>query len=120
MCIDVLRRHPPAIEWLSSIQAEEVALPGFVYMELLRGCRNGAEQERLERVFGGHEIVWPMPDACNAALAVYEQHRLSHGLGILDALIGQLAASLSTTLYSFNSKDFRIISGLNLIQPYLR
>lgn len=115
-----MRRHPPALQWLSSIKAEEVALPGFVYMELLRGCRNGVEQERLERVFGGHEIVWPMPDACDTALALYERHRLSHGLGILDALIGALAASLSVTLYSFNSKDFGIITGLNVLRPYTR
>ncbi|MGE0887360.1 MAG: type II toxin-antitoxin system VapC family toxin [Blastocatellales bacterium] len=34
--IDLFRRFPPAVEWFGSLSAdEEIALPGFVVMELI-------------------------------------------------------------------------------------
>ncbi|MBE9056747.1 type II toxin-antitoxin system VapC family toxin [Sphaerospermopsis sp. LEGE 08334] len=38
--IDFLRKYPPAIIWLSSLGDEEIALPGYVAMELMQGCKN--------------------------------------------------------------------------------
>ncbi|MGQ9628410.1 MAG: hypothetical protein ACUVV0_16090 [Anaerolineae bacterium] len=46
--IDLLRRYPPAVAWLESLGDEEIALPEFVVMELIQGCRDRAEQEHLE------------------------------------------------------------------------
>ncbi|MBE9234132.1 hypothetical protein IQ231_21295 [Cuspidothrix issatschenkoi LEGE 03284] len=37
--IDFLRKYPPAISWLSSLGEEEIALPGYVAMELMQGCK---------------------------------------------------------------------------------
>jgi hypothetical protein len=48
--IDLLRKHPPAVAWLRSLGEEEIALPGFVVMELIQGCRNKAEQKRLRNI----------------------------------------------------------------------
>jgi predicted nucleic acid-binding protein len=33
--IDFLRKYPPAINWLSSLEDEKIALPGYVVMELI-------------------------------------------------------------------------------------
>jgi hypothetical protein len=41
--IDFLRQFPPAIEWLTTLGDEEIALPGFVVMELVQGCTNKAD-----------------------------------------------------------------------------
>ncbi|GCL38418.1 MULTISPECIES: type II toxin-antitoxin system VapC family toxin [Sphaerospermopsis] len=38
--IDFLRKYSPAIIWLSSLGDEEIALPGYVAMELMQGCKN--------------------------------------------------------------------------------
>ena len=38
--IDFLRKYPPAIEWLTSLGDEELALPGYVVMELVQGYTN--------------------------------------------------------------------------------
>ena len=68
--IDVLRRYLPAVAWLESLGNEEIRLSGFVVMELLQGCRNKAEQEKLEKVLQSHAITWPprkpamRPDWC--------------------------------------------------------
>jgi predicted nucleic acid-binding protein len=47
--IDILRCYEPAMAWLRSLGSEELALPGLVAMELLQGCRNRAEQQRVDR-----------------------------------------------------------------------
>ena len=38
--IDVLRGHPPAVAWLGTVRTEVIALPGYVAMELIQGCRD--------------------------------------------------------------------------------
>jgi len=48
--IDFLRRHPPAIDWLSTLGDEEIALPGYVVMELIQGCGNKIELRELIRL----------------------------------------------------------------------
>jgi tRNA(fMet)-specific endonuclease VapC len=89
--VDILRGYPPAIAWLSSLDDEEILLPGFVVMELIQGCRNRVQQRRLQRALASHRILWPSPATCESALSVFAQHHLSHGLGVIDALIGQMA-----------------------------
>jgi len=51
--IDVLRRFPAAVAWLAVQSTEEVVLPGFVVLELLQGCRDKADQDRVERLVAG-------------------------------------------------------------------
>lgn len=45
--IDLLRRFPPAVTWLSSLGATDLVVPGYVVMELIQGCRNRSEQAML-------------------------------------------------------------------------
>ncbi len=47
--IDFLRGYPPALEFLGSLGADEILLPGFVAMELIMGCRHKREQDEIER-----------------------------------------------------------------------
>ncbi len=117
--VDVLRRYPPAIAWLNS-RTDQVAVPGYVAMELFQGCRNKSEQERVQRVLRDFVVLWPLPDACSQALSIFADASLSHNLGILDALIGQLAVSLNLALHTFNEKHYAAIPNLKTTQPYAR
>lgn len=116
--IDLLRQYPPAVAWLDSLGAEEIILPGFVAMELIQGCRDKAEQQELERELRSYGVAWPSPAACNKALSVFTNYHLSHGLGILDALIGQMAVTMNVVLCTFNQKHYSVIPNLNILQPY--
>jgi hypothetical protein len=116
--IDLLRQHPSAVAWLDSLGEEEIILPGFVVMELLQGCRNKAEQAKVEQVLRGFEIVWPLPETCEAALEVFAQYHLSQGVGLLDALIGQTAVALNLPLHTFNRKHYAAIPNLVTVEPY--
>jgi len=117
--VDVLRRYAPAIAWLNSL-SDQVAVPGYVAMELFQGCRNKSEQERVQKVLRDFVIVWLLADACDQALSVFASASLSHNLGILDALIGQLAVSLNLPLHTFNDKHYAAIPNLKTAQPYVR
>ncbi len=116
--IDLLRKYPPAVQWLSTLGEEEIALPGFVVMELMQGCRNKAEQNRIERIAADFEVIWPTPESCDAALKSFSRYHLSHDVGLLDALIGQTVATLKLPLYTFNRKHYSVIPDLVLIEPY--
>jgi predicted nucleic acid-binding protein len=119
--IDLLRGYPPAVAWLETLdEAEELALPGFVVMELIQGCRNKEEQERLQRTVAPYGVVWPMPEDCDRALELFLQYHLSHSAGLLDVLIAQTALALEAPLYTFNQKHYQFLSELQTVQPYTR
>lgn len=108
------------MEWLKLLGEEEIVLPGFVMMELMQGCRNKAEQNRIEKIVTSFAIVWPLPDSCNVALSLFANYHLSHDVGLLDVLIAQTAVSLNLPLYTFNQKHYSMIPGLTIIEPYKR
>ncbi|MCP4749445.1 MAG: type II toxin-antitoxin system VapC family toxin, partial [Proteobacteria bacterium] len=91
--IDLLRKYIPAVDWLDSLENERIALPGFVAMQLIQGCRNRKEIDKLEEYLHTFRLVWPFPETCDQALSTFSQFHLSHGLGLLDALIGQIAVA---------------------------
>jgi predicted nucleic acid-binding protein len=118
--IDFLRRHQPAIDWLITLGDEEIALPGYVVMELIQGCGNKTELRELKMFIADFEIVWPSAETCDKALVVFSEYNLSHNLGLLDALIGQTSIALDLPLHTFNQKHYAVIPGLMTIQPYQR
>jgi predicted nucleic acid-binding protein len=116
--IDVLRRYQPALDWLGNLGEEELVIPGFVVMELIQGCRNRREQQRIERALQPYSVDWPSSETCNDALTVFARYYLSHGVGIIDALIGQMAVTLGAPLCTFNQRHYGAIPNLETIQPY--
>jgi predicted nucleic acid-binding protein len=118
--IDMLRQYAPAVEWLRSLGTEELALFGLVAMELLQGCRNRIEQQRVERQLRSYRLYWPSQTDCERAFQDYATYHLSHQLGILDALIAETAVGLGVTLATFNARHYRVVSALHTLQPYER
>ena len=118
--IDILRKYPPAIAWLKSLDDEEIILPGFVVMELIQGCRNKTEQEKVQKTLTAYGMTWPSTTTCDEALAIFTHFHLSHSLGLLDALIGESAVALNLPLHTFNQKHYAAIPGLTTVQPYAK
>jgi len=117
--IDLLREYPPAIEWFDTLdEDEEIMLSGYVVMELIQGCKNRAEQDRLQSTLASYGIVWPSSADCDKALDVFKQYHLSQSAGLLDVLIGQTAVALSVPLYTFNQRHYQFIPELQTNQPY--
>jgi predicted nucleic acid-binding protein len=118
--VDVMRRHGPAIAWLDSLGAEVIGIPGLVAMELIQGCRNRQEQNELERFLRPYQRYWPHQADCDRAFDDFAAYRLSHDLGVLDALIAETAVGLGVQLVTFNSKHYSVIPNIQIAQPYVR
>lgn len=118
--IDILRGYPPALAWLHSLDGDAIALPGFVLMELIQGCHSRKEQQALSTELDPYKILWPTHSDCEEAVKLFTQYRLSHNIGIIDVLIGQLALSLELPLHTFNKKHYEPIPRLKTVQPYTK
>ncbi len=116
--IDLLRGYPPALDFLDSRGENEILLPGFVVMELVQGCKNKIELKKLDKELLPYKKVWPSSKTCDDALAVFSKYHLSHSLGLLDALIGQMAVALNLPIHTLNQKHYSAIPNLKTIQPY--
>lgn len=117
--IDVQRGHPPALAWFGGL-ADLPDVPGVVVMELIQNARNSREVRQAMKLVAPFKIVWPTETDCARALSDFAMYHLSHGLGLLDALIAACAVGRGETLYTFNAKHYRIVPGLITAEPYTR
>lgn len=117
--IDVQRGHEPAVRWFADL-TELPAVPGFVVMELLQDTSNAEQLRQTLKLVSPLPVVWPSEADCERALSHFATYRLSHGLGLLDALIAATALGRAALLYTFNVKHYRFLPGLAVEQPYAR
>jgi predicted nucleic acid-binding protein len=117
--IDVQRGHPPALAWFAGL-TDLPAVPGFVVMELIQDARNGQEVRQALRLVAPLPVVWPTEADCARAMTDFAAYHLTHGLGLLDALIASCTVGRSATLLTFNLKHYRAVPGLVTAQPYTR
>lgn len=116
--VDILRGNEPAKVWLQSV--DEIGIPGLVAMELIQGCQNAREQRTLEKELSEYQLCWPSVEDCNRAIKTFSSHHLSDNIGLLDALIAETAIGIAAKLATFNVKHYRVINGLQSLQPYTR
>ena len=116
--VDVLRRYEPAIGWLESLGSKEIGLPGLVAMELIQGCRDLNDQQRVQSFVSMFSIYWPSDIDCERAFMDFAAHRLANGLGLLDSLIAETAIGRGAVLVTFNGKHYGVIRELQTLRPY--
>jgi len=87
---------------------------------LIQDARNAREVRRAMKLVVPLKIVWPTEIDCARALSDFAAYHLSHGLGLLDALIASCAVGRGETMYTFNAKHYRIVPGLLTVEPYTR
>jgi predicted nucleic acid-binding protein len=117
--IDIQRGHPPAIAWFAGL-TELPGVPGFVAMELIQDARDTRELKQSLKLVAPLRLVWPTEVDCTRAISDFAAYHLAQGLGLLDSLIASCAVGLSTKLYTFNAKHYRVVPGLVTAEPYSR
>jgi predicted nucleic acid-binding protein len=117
--IEIQRARPEALAWLPTI-SDNMALPAVVALELLMGSRDKAELDRAARFVATFDVEQFDPRDGHLAVQLVERYRLSTGLGLADFLVAAQALNRSATLYSFNSKHYQPIAGLDIQLPYER
>ena len=117
--IGVARGNSRAVKFWQRREVRTTILCSVVtVLELLAGCRNLREQRSTVRSFKNIDIVHIESSDSLIALQWYQDFHLSRGVGMLDCFIAVAASRLDCTLYTLNTKHFRIIPGLRVKRPY--
>lgn len=114
MLIWYLRGHEAAARFLDGLP--KFLISAVTWMELVQGCRNKQELERLKKDLSRRQaVILPISEAISErAMALVETHALGDGLLLADALIATTAIEHTLMLSSANNKHFRPIQGLTL------
>ncbi len=116
--IDVARGEADAISCLLRLEkTSTLAISAVTQMELTVGCRNKTELEDLEKFLNRYLILKITDQISDRAARLLKQYFLSHGLLIADGLIAATALVHNEAFITRNQRDFRFITGLNLL-PY--
>lgn len=75
---------------------------------------------RVQKILRPYALHWPTVADCTRAYNSFASYRLSHGIGLLDALIAETIVGAGALFATFNDKHYRMISGLQFTQPYSR
>ena len=103
------------INKLTEIGLENVALSVITVMELYQGMSNKMELAQMKRKIRYYDIVEIDTEISKLAATLIEDFRLSHSLQIPDAIIGATAVIYQIPLFTYNTKDFNFIPGIQLI-----
>ena len=114
--IDTGRNITEAVEYLQQLELHStLAVCIITQMDLIVGCKNRSELRKLERFLTRFEIVSLNERISDLAVSLLQEHRLSHGLLIADALITATALYLTIPFVTKNQKHYRFLSDLNLL-----
>lgn len=115
--IDAGRGISDAVDFLKLRESSSsLAISVVTHMELTVGCRNKTEQRDLAKFLRRFRILKIDSAISDSAIELLQQYNLSHGLLIADALIAATALTLAEPLATKNQRDFRFITGLNLVE----
>ena len=110
----VLRGRESAREAI--VAGPSVELSAVTYMELVQGVRDKEELRSLRRTIqrNGWRIL-PLTENIGQRATVYlENHALSDGLRLADALIAASAVESGAVLLTGNERHYRCVPGLTL------
>ena len=116
--IESLRGTPASAGWLAERADAVPGIPYIAALEVLQGAWNARELRRLREWLAAFACIPPEAEDADAALRFYQDHALGFGCGILDCLIGALAARLGVPLYTFNTKHLGCLGGVDARRPY--
>lgn len=87
----------------------------IVDMEVLVGVKNKRDLHTTNKKINLFKTIDIDQEILNLARNLIEIYRLSHGMGIYDAIIAATCLVYDLPLWTYNKKDFRFIEELELI-----
>ena len=116
--IDAANGHEDATSFLVRQQIVGVQISIISAMELVVGCRDKIELTQTQKFLQDCTVLPVRAAASQIAYQLIESFYLSHGLVMADALIAATAIEHDLTLYTRNTRHFRMIPQLKINQPY--
>ena len=87
----------------------------IIEMELLQGARNKNELRAIQKKLSFFRLLDMQQVIFDLATDYIRAYRLSHGLALPDAIIGATAIYYQLPLFTYNSKDFRFLPEIQLV-----
>ncbi len=100
-----------------SIELSNVVLSAVTKMELMLGATNKIDMTRITKKLSRFNIALINNEITLQAFDLLENYRLSHGLSLPDSIIAATALIADLELFTYNSKDFKFISRIQLHLP---
>jgi predicted nucleic acid-binding protein len=116
--IDATKRHQDATIFLVRQQVVGIQISIISAIELVVGCRNKVELTQTQKFLQDCTVLPVTANASQIAYRLVESFYLSHGLIMADAFIAATALAYDLTLYTRNTRHFRMIPQLKINQPY--
>lgn len=97
-----------------NIGFQNILISSITKMELLLGATNKADLNAINKKLNRFSVLL-INEAINLrAINLVHAYRLSHGLALADSMIAATAIQAELELFTYNTKDFRFISKLDL------
>jgi len=109
--------HQTALAHAREIGADNIRISAVTKMELIKGIRDREHERKIMGELKTLETVPMGTGTADRAVGLLWSYHLSHGLDIADALVAATAIEMGFPLFTYNTKDFRFIKGLELYVP---
>jgi predicted nucleic acid-binding protein len=118
--IDLSRGSFDAADYIDGeVKAETPLFVSIISaMEIVVGCRNKAEIDKVKLLIADFNLMHLSPDASAQAYELLLTYNKSHGLTIPDALIAATAITHQLELATDNERHFKMIPDLVVKRPY--
>ena len=100
-----------------SIELDNVMLSAITKMELMLGAISKNDMAKISKKLNRFNIVLINNEITIQSFDLIQKYRLSHGLSLPDSIIASTALIADLELFTYNTKDFKFISGLKLFTP---
>ncbi len=99
------------------IGIDNIVLSAIAKLELLLGATNKTDLARISKQLKRFNIAIINEDITLKTIALIEKYSLSHGLALADGIIAATAIATKFKLFTYNLRDFKFISELDLFVP---
>lgn len=97
-----------------TIGFENILISSITKMELILGATNKADLQKISKNLNRFAVLLINPEINLRAIDLVQSYRLSHGLALADAMIAATTIQTELKLFTYNEKDFKLISKLSL------
>lgn len=112
--IHLFKKDKKTIKILHKIDSKNILMPAITVMELFRGMRNKKELTEMIKKIDNYSIFDIDRNTSKLARELIKKYHLSKGMDIPDSLIAASAKNYNLELFTYNTKDFKFITGLRL------
>lgn len=109
------KRHVIIKSKLTNWRLNNIVISAITKMEIISGSQNKEHLINLSKRLSDFKITFINHDISELAISLLIKYNLSHGLEIPDSIIAATAIYSDLALFTYNTKDFKFISGLKLV-----